>query len=130
MLRERQLHELTHFPFRDWCAHCVACKSRPDQHRASEPDESSEREFPNIQIDFMFSIGSNPILVMVDSWTRYVRTVPMKTTSAKNVCDSLTGFIGELGYMQTVTVSHQRACGELSSAASQVSKESDWFEAC
>ena len=105
-LRERQLHELTHFPFRDWCAHCVACKSRPDQHRASEPEDSSEREFPNIQIDFMFSIGSNPILVMVDSWTRYVRTVPMKTKSAKNVCDSLTGFIGELGYMQTVTVSH------------------------
>ena len=105
-LRERQLHELTHFPFREWCSHCVSCKSRPNQHRMAEPEESADREFPNIQVDFMFSIGSNPILVMIDSWTRYVRTVPMKTKSAKNVCDSLTGFIGELGYMQTVTVSH------------------------
>ena len=105
-LRERQLHELTHFPFREWCPHCVACKSRPDQHRASEPADSANREFPSIQIDFMISIGSNPILVMVDSWTRYVRTVPMKTKSAKNICDSLNGFIGELGYMQTVTVAH------------------------
>ena len=105
-LRERQLHELTHFPFREWCSHCIACKSRPDQHRRSDPEISSEREFPSIQLDFMFSIGSNPILVMIDCWTRYIRTVPMKTKSAKNVCDSLVGFIGEMGYMQTITVAH------------------------
>ena len=105
-LREPKLHELTHFPFREWCPHCVSCKSGVDQHRKSEPEIVAEREFPIIQLDFMFGIGSNPILVMIDSWSRYVKAIPMKTKSAKNVSDSLVNFIGELGYMQTVEVAH------------------------
>ena len=32
-LRERRLHELTHLPFRPWCPHCTACKSRPDHKK-------------------------------------------------------------------------------------------------
>ena len=61
-LRVRKLHELTHLPFRDWCAHCVACKSRADQCRRSEPEVTAERSFPTIQIDLMYGVDSNPIL--------------------------------------------------------------------
>lgn len=105
-LRVRKLHELTHLPFRDWCAHCVACKSRADQHRRSEPEATAERTFPTIQIDLMYGVDSNPILLLIDSWTRYVRAVPMKSKSAKNISESLSAFIGELGYIETIEVAH------------------------
>ena len=55
----------------------------------------------------------------------------MKTKSAKNVCDSLVGFIGEMGYMQTITVAHDNEpVVKLSSSASKTGEESCWFEAC
>ena len=45
-LRERRLHELTHLPFRQWCPHCVAYKSRPDHQQRSVPSEVASRENP------------------------------------------------------------------------------------
>ena len=101
-----RLHELTHVPYHDWCAHCVACKSRADQHRQSEPETTAERTFPTIQIDLMHGVDSNPILLLIDSWTRYVRAVPMKSKTAKNMSESLSAFIGELGYIETIEVAH------------------------
>ena len=105
-LRVRKLHELTHLPFREWCPHCVACKSRADQHRRSEPEVTAERSFPTIQIDLMYGIDSNPILLLIDSWTRYVRAVPMKSKSAKNISMILSAFIGEMGYVETIEIAH------------------------
>ena len=105
-LRERRLHELTHLPFQQWCPHCVACKSRPDHKQHSEPSEDASRENPTIQVDLMFGISGSPILIMVDVWTRFVKAIPMKTKSAKNIADSLLTFIGELGYLQAVEVAH------------------------
>ena len=31
--REREEHERTHLPFRDWCTHCIKAKSRNDPHK-------------------------------------------------------------------------------------------------
>ena len=52
----------------------------------------------------MFGIGSNPILVKIDAWSRYVNAIPVKTKSTENIADSSMGFIDELGYLQTVEV--------------------------
>ena len=52
--------------------HCVACKSRADQHRKADPQVTAERSFPTIQIDLMYGVDSNPILLLIDAWTRYV----------------------------------------------------------
>ena len=105
-LRVRKLHELTHLPFQDWCAHCVACKSRADQHRRADPQVTAERSFPTIQIDLMYGVDSNPILLLIDAWTRYVRAVPMKSKSSKNIAEILASFIGELGYVETIEIAH------------------------
>ena len=105
-LRVRKLHELTHLPFQEWCAHCVACKSRADQHRKADPQVTAERSFPTIQIDLMYGVDSNPILLLIDAWTRYVRAVPMKSKSSKNIAEILASFIGELGYVETVEIAH------------------------
>ena len=75
----------------------------------------------------MFGIGSNPILVMIDSWSRYVKAIPMKTKSAKNVSASLVNFIGELGYMQTVEVAHDNE-PVVNSATSQAGPKPSWIE--
>jgi hypothetical protein len=34
--QERQLHKLTHLPYRTWCPICVAAKGKLSQHRTSE----------------------------------------------------------------------------------------------
>ncbi len=105
-LREKRLHELTHLPFRQWCPHCVACKSRPDHQQRSDPSEVASRENPTIQLDLMFGISGGPILIMVDVWSRYIKAIPMKTKSAKGIADSLVTFIDELGHLQRVEVAH------------------------
>ena len=37
--REREEHERTHLPFRDWCTHCIKAKSRNDPHKRDRRDE-------------------------------------------------------------------------------------------
>ncbi len=46
--QERDLHELTHLPFRIWCEHCVQAKGKHSPH----PSLQDRR--PVIQIDFAF----------------------------------------------------------------------------
>ena len=36
---ERQIHELTHWPYEDWCMHCVAARGKADPHRRQAEDE-------------------------------------------------------------------------------------------
>ena len=38
--REREEHEQTHQPFRDWCTHCI--KSRNDPHKRETDEMKSE----------------------------------------------------------------------------------------
>ena len=42
--REREEHERTHLPFRDWCTHCIKAKSRNDPHKR-ETDVMKDEEF-------------------------------------------------------------------------------------
>ena len=115
--RERSLHELTHLPYRDWCPFCVSARARGDYHAShADPDLAAERDRPTIQVDFYFcenrdksegSLGVKPILLMVDSWTRYAHAGPIKAKNTKTVGSAISKFVGSLGYVGTVEV-----CGD------------------
>ena len=38
--REREEHEATHVPFRDWCAHCMMGRGRTHHHVAKQKSEN------------------------------------------------------------------------------------------
>ena len=66
--QERQLHELTHLPFRSWCPLCVQTKSKDDHHKLQKDKQ------PVIQVDYCYisEQGTNlilTILVLVDILT-------------------------------------------------------------
>ena len=41
--REREEHEATHMPFRDWCTHCLIGRGRTDHHVSKQKSENSSR---------------------------------------------------------------------------------------
>ena len=41
--REREEHEATHMPFRDWCAHCMMGRGRTHHHIAKQKSEDESR---------------------------------------------------------------------------------------
>ena len=45
-------HNLTHWPFRSWCRHCVAGKAKASKHSSS--GAMSESEIPIISMDYAF----------------------------------------------------------------------------
>ena len=55
-LRERQLHETTHLPFRSWCKWCQLGKAKALPHAAAD---HSEDAVPTVGMDFGF-ISSGP----------------------------------------------------------------------
>ena len=76
-------HMRTHLPFRNWCEHCIAGKSREDAHPLRTPKER-KGEVPRLSMDYCFlgralkgevlkdavsKDGLLPILVMVDQET-------------------------------------------------------------
>ena len=74
--QEVEEHMATHIPFRSWCAHCVAGKSKSNPHKR---EVDKDREVPQVSLDYMFmQSGRNeeqlgmPILVAKDrmsGWT-------------------------------------------------------------
>ena len=44
-------HELTHLPFRSWCAHCVRGKGRNPPHKRITKMRKEEREVPTVSMD-------------------------------------------------------------------------------
>ena len=44
-------HRLTHYPFRDWCPHCVKGKGRADPHQPSR-QKGQATEVPKIVSDY------------------------------------------------------------------------------
>lgn len=87
---EQQLHNLTHVPFKDWCAACVAHRSRQDTQAR---DGSVKRgEIPTVSFDFAYTRAEAAdgtvqntdqviALIMVDSQTNYTGWVPVKAKS-------------------------------------------------
>ena len=88
--REREQHEATHLPYRNWCRHCVRGRGRNRPHAAArneeEDDEDKERRVPKISIDYFFMgqegdrAVEHPMIVMIDEATdnRYMRAVGKK----------------------------------------------------
>ena len=50
-------HELTHLPYRSWCAHCVRAKGRAADHKKQEERQRDVRE---IHMDYCF-MGANAV---------------------------------------------------------------------
>ena len=50
--REREEHEATHVPFRDWCAHCMMGRGRTHHHVAKQKSEDQSRR-PIIAMDYL-----------------------------------------------------------------------------
>ena len=51
--REREEHEATHVPFRDWCAYCMMGRGRTHHHVAKQKSEDQSRR-PIIAMDYFF----------------------------------------------------------------------------
>ena len=101
-VQERKLHEVTHVPFKPWCAACVQSKSRPNHQRPTPPDEMSQRTYPTIQCDFYVVSGNLNVLIMVDVWTKYVGVEPLRNKLQSVVGAAVAKFLGELGYYDKV----------------------------
>ena len=76
---EVEAHEVTHLPYRSWCAHCVAGKGVSSPHRH---DAECERIGITVSIDYCFMgdeevEGTPPTLVMWDDGHRAMWVLPV-----------------------------------------------------
>ena len=113
---ERELHELTHIPFQQWCDFCVACKSRVDPQRVLDHSEEGRRSIPAIQLDYAFGksradeVNKNIELVTsltgVDAETRMLLCVPVegKGSDLRNQAEHVVRFSLSLNYYGNVEV--------------------------
>ena len=69
-----------------------------------EAEDVQQREFPVIQLDTMLSPGGNSVLLLIDTWTRFIFTAAMKTKSAKVISTSISEFLGILGYFRKIEI--------------------------
>ena len=81
---ERREHEFTHVPFRSWCRHCVRGRGKEE---ACKKVEDSERQVPQVSVDYMFmgeEISGKTIALLVarerDTRATMCTVVPNKTT--------------------------------------------------
>ena len=88
-IEERELHELTHVPYREWCDFCVACKGKSDPQRVLDHSVEGRRAAPSIQLDYAFGRSDQKkqeelvvILVGVDAETRMLLAVPVESKGA------------------------------------------------
>ena len=61
--QEVQEHELTHIPYRSWCAHCVRGAGRSDAHRRRprQGEEEREQHVTAWSVDCAFMIGNGDL---------------------------------------------------------------------
>ena len=103
---ERKLHEVTHLPFRSWCAFCVQAKSRGFcKHRASA-EEKTNRYFPTVLVDLFAMPNYIGVLLMVDVWTKYVGVEPLRIRNGGVIGAVLARFLSNLSYFDTIEVSY------------------------
>ena len=81
---ERKLHEATHLPFRQWCGHCVAAKSKDNVHKHQEDDQRSR---PTVQVDFGHA-ECGEVLIAVDYWTKMCMAEVMSKKSVNVIGES------------------------------------------
>ena len=121
---ERQIHELIHWPFEDWCMQCVAARGKADPHRRKAEDElrmQAKSEFPVISMDYCFTRGltepteadkedlrlyggdlrGGVALVVTDDWSRGVLALPVSGKGrqhAKYLAEQIVRYISACGF--------------------------------
>ena len=51
---ERERHEATHLPFREWCPHCVRGRARNRPHKKAKEDDEKETKVVRVSMDYFF----------------------------------------------------------------------------
>eukprot|EP00971_Amphidinium_carterae_P342746 6482167-Amphidinium_carterae.1 len=102
-LQERQMHALTHIPFRSWCDACVQGRSRANTHPRVCEERQRDR-VPVIQVDYTFPMGFEgfKVLSMIDTSTHYVALLPVesKGPSDQYAVRFLAQFLSEVGHSE------------------------------
>ena len=94
---EKEKHEATHLPFREWCQHCVRGRGRNKPHKKKTEDEKEENKVSRISMDYLFmsqdeeKASENPLILMVDEQTgnKYMRAISKKGLGEGNEMDWL-----------------------------------------
>ena len=107
-LEEVASHEISHFPFRNWCKHCVVGRAENNPHKMIDRQDTGK---PIISWDYMYSKEKDsgprkavvegeglPIVVAVDSNRKAViaNVVPNKGVNDLSVAH-LTGIVASAG---------------------------------
>ena len=103
---ERKRHNITHLPYRSWCADCVAGRGRAHAHVSRDPLE--EDAIPIVGMDYHFmgtegEEGTIPMLCVKDSHTKVVFdfVIPEKGVN-EYVVTRVLGALAWLGYKRVV----------------------------
>lgn len=79
--REREEHEVTHGPYRNWCRYCVQGRGRENHHRKEE--RKTHREIPLVAMDYCFmgkqDEAPETILVVKDERSKAMKAYNPKT---------------------------------------------------
>ena len=96
---EVEEHNLTHLPFRNWCAHCVRGTGRSADHRVREREDG----LPEVHMDYCFlgteGESTETVLVLRERPHRMTMStiVPMKGASVEWCVRRVLAFIKEIG---------------------------------
>ena len=76
---EIEAHEITHLPYRNWCAHCIAGKGVSSPHRHGD---EAEKIGITVSLDYCFMgdeavDGTPPILILWDDGHRALWSLPV-----------------------------------------------------
>ena len=94
---EREKHEATHLPFREWCQHCIRGRGRNKPHKKKTEEEKEGHRVSRVSMDYFFmsqeeeKASQNPLMVMIDEeyGNRYMRAVGKKGLGEGNEMDWL-----------------------------------------
>ena len=94
---EREKHEATHLPFREWCQHCIRGRGRNKPHKKKAEEEKEGNRVSRISMDYFFmsqeeeKASQNPLMIMIDEQygNRYMRAVGKKGLGEGNEMDWL-----------------------------------------
>ena len=107
-------HNVSHIPFRSWCAHCVRGQAKSIGHVRHN---KQEEQIPTVCMDYGF-LGSegdggsdheHPVLVMVDRASKMKGSfpVPCKGIAHPYPAKIVTTFLNKLGYTKVILKSDQ-----------------------
>ena len=94
---EVRAHELTHLPYRSWCAHCIRGKGKALDHRRQQ----KKHDMKEVHVDYCFMGSAEDqktkcIIVAKDPESKYLMSsvVPMKGGSHEFPARRLCAFSG------------------------------------